>query len=71
MIIIKSINAQFRSQSMWQPVKANEEHYDGVRVETLVGNEDRLFRLDKTEVGFNASHEDIINVIENKIANEQ
>ncbi|NLX82025.1 MAG: hypothetical protein GXZ03_10770 [Proteiniphilum sp.] len=70
-IIIKSSSIQFKNPQIGQPTRAVEEHYNGRRITALVDGEEQLFRFKKEEMPFICDEDDMIELIRQKIEEEQ
>ncbi len=70
MIIIKSSNIQFKNPQVGQPTRAVEEHYNGRRIIADVNGEERMFRFKKDEMPFICDENEMIELIRQKIEEE-
>lgn len=70
MIIIKSSSIQFKNPNVGQPTRAVEEHYNGRRIVTDVNGEEKMFRFKKEEIPFIIDEDEMIDLIEQRIAEE-
>ena len=69
-IFIKSSSIQFKSPQIGQPTRAVEEHYNGRRIVADVNGEERMFRFKKEEMPFLIEEDDMIELIRQKIEEE-
>ena len=69
-IIIKSSNIQFKNPQVGQPTRAVEEHYNGRRIIADVDGEERMFRFKKEEMPFIVDEGEMIELIRQKIEEE-
>lgn len=70
-IIIKSSNIQFKNPNIGQPTRAVEEHYNGRRLIADVDGEERMFRFKKEEMPFLIDEDEMIELIEQRIFEEE
>lgn len=70
MIIIRSSKLQFRNPSIGQPTRAIKEHYAGRLILCDVNGQERMFRFKNDELAFEASEEEMIEAIEQKLIEE-
>ena len=69
-IIIKSSSIQFKNPQIGQPTRAVEEHYNGRRIIAMVNDEERMFRFKKDEMPFIIDEDGMIELIRQKIEEE-
>lgn len=69
-IFIKSSSIQFKNPQIGQPTRAVEEHYNGRRIIADVGGEERTFRFKKDEMPFICDEDGMIELIRQKIEEE-
>jgi hypothetical protein len=69
-IIIKSSNIQFKNPNIGQPTRAVEEHYNGRKIIADVNGEERMFRFKKEEMPFIVDEGEMIELIRQKIEEE-
>jgi hypothetical protein len=69
-IIIKSSNIQFKNPNIGQPTRAVEEHYNGRKIIADVNGEERMFRFKKEEMPFICDEDEMIQLIRQKIEEE-
>lgn len=69
-IYIKSSSIQFKNPQIGQPTRAVEEHYNGRRIIADVNGEERLFRFKKEEMPFLIDEDEMIELIRQKIEEE-
>ena len=69
-IIIKESKIQFKNPTIGQPTRAVEEHYNGRRIVAAVDGEEKMFRFKKDEMPFIVDEDEMISVIEQRLAEE-
>jgi len=69
-IIIKSSSIQFKNPNIGQPTRAIPEHYNGRRIIADVDGEERMFRFKKEEMPFICDEDEMIELIRQKIEEE-
>ncbi|CAK7001815.1 hypothetical protein [Tissierella sp.] len=69
-IIIKESKIQFKNPTIGQPTRAVEEHYNGRRIIADVDGKEKMFRFKKDEMPFIVDEDEMITVIEQKLAEE-
>jgi hypothetical protein len=70
-IIIKSSSIQFKNPNIGQPTRAVEEHYNGRKIIADVNGEERMFRFKKEEMPFIVDEGEMIELIRQKIEEEE
>ena len=70
-IFIKSSSIQFRNPNIGQPTRAIPEHYNGRRIIAMVNDEERMFRFKKDEMPFIVNEDEMIELIRQKIEEEE
>ena len=68
--IVKSV-IQFKNPVTGQPTRAVAEHYNGRRVTVNVDGEEQMFRFTKDELPFDATEDDMLAAIEERVSKEQ
>lgn len=69
-IFIKESKIQFRNPNIGQPTRAVEEHYNGRRIIADVDGEEKVFRFKKDEMPFLIDEDGMIELIRQKIEEE-
>lgn len=70
-IIITNSSIQFKNPQLGQPTRAVKEHYYGRRIIALIDGEERMFRFRPNELPFDATEDEMIQAIEQRLQEEK
>lgn len=70
-IVILGSRVQFKNPVIGQPTRPIKDHYYARRIIALVDGIERQFRFMDNEIPFEATEEDMVEAVENKLTSEQ